>query len=78
MQQRAVVGTSTVHEYDTVANAVRHLWAVDGLYGFYRGIAAHIVRSTPAASITLLAYEYVHGGLRFLRRGTGRDAPPDR
>ena len=52
MQQRAVVGTSTVHEYDTVANAVRHLWAVDGLYGFYRGIAAHIVRSTPAASIT--------------------------
>jgi solute carrier family 25 folate transporter 32 len=59
MQQRSVVGDSKL-QYETFVETVMHLWRVDGFYGFYRGLFAHILRSTPQASVTLLAYEYIH------------------
>ena len=41
-------------------------FGVDGAFGFYRGVWAHVLRSTPQATITLLFYEY---GQRILAWG---------
>ena len=58
MQQRAVVGYDRVRLEGTLATAAR-IWREEGGRGFYRGIWAHMVRSTPQASVTLLAYENI-------------------
>ena len=71
MQQRSVVGDSRL-AYDTFGETVVHLWRVDGFYGFYRGLVAHILRSTPQASVTLLAYEYIHRAVLSVSR-TGKE-----
>jgi solute carrier family 25 folate transporter 32 len=59
LQQRAVVGDDALHS-TSLTVTVRHLWRTERLRGFYRGIVPHILRSTPQASITLVAYEYIH------------------
>lgn len=59
MQQRSVIGSSKLG-YETLGETVMHLWRVDGFYGFYRGVIAHAIRVTPQASVTLIAYEYIH------------------
>ena len=59
LQQRAVVGDDALRNL-TMSGTMRHLWQTERLLGFYRGIVPHILRSTPQASITLVAYEYLH------------------
>lgn len=49
-----------------MGGTIRHVWKVDGAFGFYRGVWAHVLRSTPQATITLLFYEY---GQRLLAWG---------
>ena len=63
MQQRAQVGVDTVAHFSTTLGTFRHIWRTDHLRGFYRGIFAHVLRSTPQASITLLVYERVQRAL---------------
>ncbi len=62
MQQRAVIGSGEAADairWNVSATATAgHIWAVDGLAGFYRGLLAHILRSTPQATLTLLIYEH--------------------
>ena len=70
MQQRSVVGDSKLR-YETFGETLMHLWRVDGFYGFYRGLFAHILRSTPQASVTLLAYEYIHRAVLSVSRRRG-------
>ena len=66
MQQRAVVGGEALMHEQTMGGTIRHVWKVDGAFGFYRGVWAHVLRSTPQATITLLFYEY---GQRLLAWG---------
>lgn len=58
MQQRLVIAGDAVTTFSTASGTVSHIWRVDGARGFYRGIAAHILRSTPQATLTLTLYEY--------------------
>ena len=58
MQQRLTAGADSAKFYSTWSTAA-HIWRADRLRGFYRGILAHVLRSTPQASITLLVYERV-------------------
>ena len=44
--------------YGSAGETVRHIWRLEGPAGFYRGIWAHMLRSTPQATITLMLYEY--------------------
>ena len=44
--------------FSTASGTVAHIWRVDGPRGFYRGILAHMLRSTPQATLTLTLYEY--------------------
>jgi solute carrier family 25 folate transporter 32 len=66
MQQRAVVGGEALLHDPTMGGTIRHVWKVDGAFGFYRGVWAHVLRSTPQATMTLLFYEY---GQRLLAWG---------
>jgi solute carrier family 25 folate transporter 32 len=58
MQQRARIGSDTLEVYATTHGTVRHIWRLEGPLGFYRGIFAHMLRSTPQATLTLMLYEY--------------------
>ena len=62
MQQRAAVGTDVVVLDSTVGTMTR-IWRLERLWGFYRGLVPHILRSTPQATLTLMAYEYFQRGL---------------
>jgi len=73
MQQRSVIGSSKIG-YETLEETVMHLWRADGFYGFYRGVIAHAIRVTPQASVTLIAYEYIHRTMVSL----SASAPPAR
>ena len=67
MQQRAQVGTDTIAaSYMTTSGTVRHIWRADGAFGFYRGIFAHMLRSTPQATVTLMLYEYLNRVLNYM------------
>jgi len=46
-----------LHEYKNVRHAVRSIIREEGLRGFYRGLQATLVRTVPAAVLTLLSYE---------------------
>ena len=41
----------------------QRIWRLERLWGFYRGLVPHILRSTPQATLTLMAYEYFQRGL---------------
>ena len=69
MQQRARIGSDTIEVYATAQSTVSHIWRLEGAFGFYRGIVAHILRSTPQATLTLMLYEY---GNRLLGLMLGR------
>ena len=70
MQQRAVVGYDRVRLEGTLATAAR-IWREEGGRGFYRGIWAHMLRSTPQATITLMLYEYAMRALTLVRPSGG-------
>lgn len=50
--------------YTTIPKAALKLFHIDGVRGFYRGIAANIVRVLPATAVTFVTYEQV---LNFLQ-----------
>ena len=50
------VGYDRVALEGTAATAAK-LWREEGVRGFYRGLGTSLIRSTPQASLTLLAYE---------------------
>lgn len=45
--------------YNNVRDAVKSIWRDEGVYGFYRGLLPNILRTVPAAVITLVSYEMV-------------------
>lgn len=45
------------HEYKNVRHAVRSIIKEEGVRGFYRGLPATLLRTIPAAVLTLLSYE---------------------
>ena len=60
MQQRASVGGDAIgRHFSSTSETFLHLWRIDGLRAFYRGLVPHILRSTPSGSITLVVYEYL-------------------
>jgi hypothetical protein len=61
------VGYDRVALDGTAATAAK-LWREEGVRGFYRGLGTSLVRSTPQASLTLLAYENL---LRLFSTGRG-------
>ena len=69
VQQRQVVGADAVL-YSSAGETVRHIWRHEGVGGFYRGIWAHMLRSTPQATITLMLYEYSMRGLALISPST--------
>ena len=69
VQQRQVVGTDSVL-YSSASETMRHIWRLEGAAGFYRGIWAHMLRSTPQATITLMLYEYSMRALAMLHPST--------
>jgi hypothetical protein len=70
VQQRQVIAGDAI-VYAGAADAARHIWRLEGAAGFYRGIWAHMLRSTPQATITLMLYEYAIKGLRLIRPSGG-------
>lgn len=50
--------------FSGLKDAVTLVWKEDGLRGFYRGCAANLMRTTPAAAMTFTTFELVS---RFLR-----------
>ena len=54
------VGYDRVALEGTAATAAQ-LWRAEGVRGFYRGLGTALVRSTPQASLTLIAYEHLLG-----------------
>ena len=54
------VGYDRVALEGTAATAAK-LWREEGVRGFYRGLGTALVRSTPQASLTLIAYEHLLG-----------------
>jgi hypothetical protein len=66
MQQRVVVAGETLLHQTTLAGTVSHVWRAESFFGFYRGVWAHMLRSTPQATITLVLYEYCNRVLTLL------------
>ena len=62
-------------EYRNVRDAIRTIAVEEGLRGFYRGIVPTLVRTVPAAVITLSSYEKMH---EFLTDRFGEDDRSDR
>jgi solute carrier family 25 folate transporter 32 len=67
VQQRQVIGDDAVR-YTSAGATVKHIWRLEGAGGFYRGIWAHMLRSTPQATITLMLYEYFNRALAMMRQ----------
>jgi solute carrier family 25 folate transporter 32 len=44
--------------YSGVTDALRTIWEQEGLRGFYRGMGTNLLRTVPAAVITLSSYEW--------------------
>ena len=65
VQQRQVIGTDSV-AYSSAGGAAQHIWRIEGIRGFYRGIWAHMLRSTPQATVTLMIYEHTIRALQLV------------
>ena len=77
VQQRQVVAGEQVM-YSGTGETVRHIWRFEGPAGFYRGIWAHMLRSTPQATITLMLYEYAMRALLLVNPRSAGDDVYDR
>ncbi|MCP9265171.1 Calcium-binding mitochondrial carrier protein SCaMC-3 [Dirofilaria immitis] len=43
----------------TMIGQIQHIWRNDGLYGFYRGLTANLMKAVPAVAISYYVYENV-------------------
>ncbi|KAM3727740.1 putative calcium-binding mitochondrial carrier F55A11.4 [Dirofilaria immitis] len=41
----------------TMIGQIQHIWRNDGLYGFYRGLTANLMKAVPAVAISYYVYE---------------------
>jgi solute carrier family 25 folate transporter 32 len=57
IQQQSSTSTTKFREYNNVRDAVQTIARDEGLRGFYRGIVPNLLRTIPAAILTLLSYE---------------------
>lgn len=57
IQQHSSTPTTTFHEYTNVRDAVRSIIREEGFRSFYRGLVPNLIRTVPAAVVTLLTYE---------------------
>lgn len=57
MDFSAISGNST--QPDTMNGQIQYIWRNDGLYGFYRGFTANLVKAVPAVAISYYVYENV-------------------
>ena len=57
VQQQSSTPTAEVREYKNVRDAVTTIARDEGIRGFYRGIVPALLRTVPAAVLTLLSYE---------------------
>jgi solute carrier family 25 folate transporter 32 len=49
---------------DTLSALARRIWRTEGLPGFYRGLGTNLLRTVPAAAVTLTSYELFSRALR--------------
>ncbi len=57
IQQQSSTPTIKFREYKNVRDAVQSIARDEGLRGFYRGLLPTLLRTVPAAILTLLSYE---------------------
>jgi solute carrier family 25 folate transporter 32 len=50
--------------YSNLREAIRSIWNQEGVRGFYRGLSTNLIKTVPAAVITLLTYEMTAKTLR--------------
>jgi len=57
IHQQSSTPTTKFREYKNVRDAIQTIAKDEGLRGFYRGILPTLLRTVPAAVLTLLSYE---------------------
>ncbi|VIO89464.1 Uncharacterized protein BM_BM4401 [Brugia malayi] len=60
---QALAISDNLTQPDTMNGQMQYIWKNDGLYGFYRGLTANLVKAVPAVAISYYVYEYVRTGL---------------
>ncbi|CAF3412081.1 unnamed protein product [Rotaria sp. Silwood1] len=59
LQQQSSNPNVKFHEYRNVRDAVKTIVKEEGIRGFYRGIIPALLRTVPAATLTLSSYEKI-------------------
>lgn len=59
LHQQSSTPTTEFREYKNVRDAVKTIAKEEGIRGFYRGIVPALLRTVPAAVLTLLSYEKI-------------------
>ena len=57
LQQQSSATTAQFREYRNLRDAVRTIFKDEGLRGFYRGLLPTLLKTVPAAVLTLSSYE---------------------
>ncbi len=59
LHQQSSTSNTNFREYKNVRDAVKTIAEEEGIRGFYRGILPALLRTVPAAVLTLLSYEKI-------------------
>lgn len=59
LHQQSSKSTTTFHEYTGVRDAITTIAREEGMRAFYRGLVPGLLRSVPAAVLTLSSYEKI-------------------
>jgi solute carrier family 25 folate transporter 32 len=71
LNQQSSTSSTNFREYKNVRDAVKTIAREEGIRGFYRGIIPALLRTVPAAVLTLLSYEKIKD---FLSDNYGEDS----
>ncbi|CAF0942648.1 unnamed protein product [Adineta ricciae] len=63
LQKQSLTAATNFREYKNVRDAVQTIAKEEGIRGFYRGIVPALLRTVPAAVLTLLSYEKIRDSL---------------